>query len=317
MSTSHHPVALRLERHVGPGTRLLTTVMALPLVDGLFPALIIAGAVDSVLGILEVGLLVFGGSATLSVVLAEMSGSRREQVVSILAVGSIIISLAAVEAALAPTIESLLVLETFERFAALVILAIAAKTVSATVGEYLPSPGVIIGFGLLASIDPSNMELVFTTDLSLIIRSTAAAGVGVAFALGAALAGPTLRNLVGLDYFRFGSAVALGVLSLSILGFISDQIPLALAVLAVTALLSIDLGGTSENGTERDDSPDASTNDCDCGHTHTGSTNTDTDRVPGESETESGSGAITDGGRPSELESASEPDTESERVPWL
>ena len=59
---------------MGEGTRLLATVMALPLVDGIFPALILAGAVTSAVGVLEVGLLVFGGSATLAVVLAEMEG---------------------------------------------------------------------------------------------------------------------------------------------------------------------------------------------------------------------------------------------------
>jgi len=72
MSVSQHPVAVRLEQQVGEGTRLLATVMALPLVDGIFPALILAGALASPLGIIEVGLLVFGGSATLAVVLAEM-----------------------------------------------------------------------------------------------------------------------------------------------------------------------------------------------------------------------------------------------------
>ncbi|MFB6260916.1 MAG: DUF5794 domain-containing protein, partial [Thiohalorhabdaceae bacterium] len=124
MSVSRHPVALRLERQVGEGTRLLATVMALPLLDGIFPALVLAGAIDSVLGILEVGLLVFGGSATLAVILAEMDGTRREQVASVLTVGVFVIALAGLEAAIAPTIRSLLDLATFERFAALVILAV-------------------------------------------------------------------------------------------------------------------------------------------------------------------------------------------------
>jgi hypothetical protein len=284
MSTSRHPVALRLERHVGRGTKLLTTVMGLPLVDGIFPALVIAGAVNSLLGIVEVGLLVFGGSATLSVVLAEMDGTRREQVTSILLVGAGIVSLAAIEAALAPTIRSFLVLETFERFAALVILSVAAKTASATVGEYLPSPAVIIGLGLLASLDLSGFELVFTTDLALIARSVAAAGVGVVFALVAALAGTTLRELVDLDYFRFGSAVALGVLSLSILGIVSSQTPLALAVLGVTALLSIDPGAKT---TPRSIDGDVNT--------------------------------ATDGGQPAESDPEAESDSDPapERAPWL
>lgn len=240
MSTSRHPIALRLERHVGPGTRLLAIVLGLPLIDGIFPALVIAGGLDTIPGIIEVGLLVFGGSATLSVVLAEMDGTRREIISSILLVGTGVVSLAAIEAAIAPMIASMLVLETFERFAALVIIAIAAKTASATIGEYLPSPGIIIGLGLLASLDPGSFQPVFTTDLMLIARATTAALVGVGFTLCVALFGPTLRRSVSLEYFRFGSAVALGVLSLSVLGIISNKIPLALAVLAVTALFSFD-----------------------------------------------------------------------------
>ncbi|WP_330630779.1 DUF5794 domain-containing protein [Halocatena halophila] len=246
MSTSRHPIALRLERHVGPGTRLLAIVLGLPLIDGIFPALVIAGGLDTIPGIIEVGLLVFGGSATLSVVLAEMDGTRREIISSILLVGTGVVSLAAIEAAIAPMIASMLVLETFERFAALVIIAIAAKTASATIGEYLPSPGVIIGLGLLASLDPGSFQPVFTTDLMLIARATTAALVGVGFTLCVALFGPTLRRSVSLEYFRFGSAVALGVLSLSVLGIISNKIPLALAVLAVTALFSFDPETTEE-----------------------------------------------------------------------
>jgi hypothetical protein len=246
MSVSRHPIALRLEQHVGRGTRLLTTVMMLPLVDGIFPALVLAGGVDDPVGILEVGLLVFGGSATVAVVLAEMDGTRREQVSSVLLVGVGVISIAAIEAALAPTIRTLVELEIFSRFAALVILAVAAKTASATVGEYLPSPAVIIGLGLIASADPSGVSLQVVTDPWLVARGAAAGAVGVAFALGVALFGPWLRGVVDLDRFRFGSAVALGVLPLSLLGLIPENAPLALAVLGVTSLLAFDPDGRGD-----------------------------------------------------------------------
>jgi hypothetical protein len=246
MSVSRHPVALRLEQHVGRGTRLLATVMLLPLIDGIFPALVLAGGVDDITGILEVGLLVFGGSATVAVILAEMDGTRREQVSSVLLVGIAVVSLAAIEAALAPTIRTLVDLEVFSRFAALVILAVAAKTASATVGEYLPSPAVIIGLGLVASADPSGASLQFVTDPWLVARGAAAGGVGVAFALSVALFGPWLRGVVDLDRFRFGSAVALGVLPLSILELIPANAPLALAVLGITSLLAFDPDGQGE-----------------------------------------------------------------------
>jgi hypothetical protein len=243
MSSSQHPVALRLERHVGGATKLLATVMGLPLVDGIFPALVLAGGVSSVAGILQVGLLVFGGSATVAVILAEMDGTPREQAGTVLAVGVGIVTLAAVEAAFAPTIKSVLHPEIFERFAALVMLAIAAKTASSRIGEYLPRPGVIVGLGMIASLQPAGFEPA-VVDYGLILRATAAAATGVTFALAVALTAPWLRGVVDIDRFRFGSAVALGVLPLSLLGLAPGRAPLA--VLAVTSLLAFDPGSADD-----------------------------------------------------------------------
>jgi hypothetical protein len=240
MSNSQHPVALRIERVAGDGTRLLATVMCLPLVDGIFPALVLAGALSGVTGILEVGLLVFGGSATVAVILAELDGDRRENTRSVLAIGAVLIPLAALEAALAPTIAGLIDLAVFERFAALVILAVAARTASARVGEFLPRPGVIIGLGLLGSVDPAGARFVTALDAGLVARAAAAAGAGIAFALVVAWFGSRLRELVVLDRFRFGSAVALGVFALSLLGLVPSEAPLALAVLGVTGLFALD-----------------------------------------------------------------------------
>jgi hypothetical protein len=258
MSVSQHPIALRLERQVGGATKLLATVMALPLVDGIFPAMVIAGAVSTWTGVFEVGLLIFGGSATVAVILADMEGSRREQVVAVLTLGLLLIPLAAVETALAPTFESLIDTESgiFPRFAGLVILAIAAKTASAEIGEYLPRPGIIIGFGLIASLDPSGFQLAFTQDPMVIVKGAAAAGVGVGFALLVAILGPRLRGAVDLDLFRFGSAVALGVLALSVSGVWHPDAPVALGVMGVTALFALDRGtGSADAATEADDVP--------------------------------------------------------------
>ena len=135
MSSSQHPIALKLERLFGlretvsGPTKLLAIVMFLPLIDGIFPALILAGGIDSVAGILQVGLLVFGGSAVLAVILAEMDGTPREQAKIVLLVAAGLLPLAAVEAALAPTIASVLDLAIFERFAALVIAAVGCALI--------------------------------------------------------------------------------------------------------------------------------------------------------------------------------------------
>ncbi|WP_226013069.1 DUF5794 domain-containing protein [Halomicrobium salinisoli] len=251
MSSSQHPVALALERRVGGATRLLATVMLLPLLDGVFVAVVLAGGLTTVTGIVEVGLLVFGGSATLAVILAEMEGSPKEMAVSILTVGAVVIAGAVLVAALAPTVRGLLRLEVFERFAAVIILAIAGRTASARIGEWLPRPSIILLLGFVASVTPSGVTLTVQTDPALMLRAAASAGVGVAFALAAALGAPWLRNAVDIDRFRFGSAVALGVLPLSIFGFLGNA-PVALAVLGVTTLLSFDPQRARERDAEWD-----------------------------------------------------------------
>lgn len=239
MSVSQHPIALRIESVVGGQTTLLATVMFLPLIDGVFAALVLAGTLDSIAGILMVGLLVFGGSATVAVVVADLEGSPTECAQAVLLVGIPLIVLSAGVAALAPTIASILDLIIFERFAALVIIGVAAQTASARVGQYLPRPAVIVGLGLLASATPASAQLTVMVDPMLITRGAAAAGVGVGFATFLALIGPQVRRNVDLDRFRFGSAVALGVLPLSILGLpFGEYAPLG--VLAMTTLFALD-----------------------------------------------------------------------------
>jgi hypothetical protein len=270
MSSSRHPVALRLEQQVGGATKLLATVMLLPLVDGIFAALVLAGQLETWAGVLQVGLLVFGGSATLAVILAEMGGTRREQATSVLVVGIPLIVIAAVEAALAPTVATILDIPTFERFAALVILAIAAKTASATIGEYLPSPGVIIGLGFLASVNPSGAAFVARYDVDLLLHAAAAGAVAVTFALAVVALGPSLRRIVAIDRFRFGSAVALATLAVSI--FLPEVVPseAPLMVFAVAGVLAFDpdqagvddAATASEDGDDDDDDePDSSNPD--------------------------------------------------------
>ena len=246
MSSSRHPIALSVERRVSSSTRLLAVVMCLPLVDGVFVAIVLGGGLASVAGILEVGLLVFAGSATIAVILAEMDESPRQQARIVLAVGALVIAGAAVQAALAPTVESVLNMDVFERFAALVVLAVAASTASARLDEYLPGPAIILVLGLIASVSPSGASLAVQADPELILRGVAAATVGVLAALAVAVTSPWLRNAVEIDRFRFGSAVALGVLALSIGGLIPTTAPVALAVLLVTAILAFDPGEARE-----------------------------------------------------------------------
>jgi hypothetical protein len=271
---------------------------------------VLAGALTYPFGIIETGLLVFGGSATVAVILAEMDGSPREIVPSVLLLGLVLVPVAALEAALAPTIESMLDMPTFQRFAGLVIVAVAAKTASARVGEYLPRPAVIIGLGLVASFQPGALDVAVTTDPVLIAKAAATAGVGVAFALAVALAGPQLRGAVDIDRFRFGSSVALGMLALSVLQLMPTEAPVALGVLVVTAVFSFDPDGSPMATAERNDADDDSAAESDPADEPV----PDPDPAPA-----SGSGvpAVADGGDEPDGDAYRYPSSEDSRLPWL
>lgn len=259
MSVSEHPVALTIEQRVGGATTLLATVMALPLLDGLFVALLLAGTLSTPIGMLETGLLVFGGSATVAVILAELDEDRWSMVRSVLLIGAGLIPLAALQAVIAPTIESAIELAIFQRFAGVVILAIAARTASAKVSEYLPRPGVIILLGLLASVRPAALTFEIVVDGDLLARAAITAAIGVAFALAVALAAPALRDVVDLDRFRFGSAVALGVFALPVVGVLNTDAPIALAVLVVSGLLAYSPDGDDESDEKSPEPPESAT----------------------------------------------------------
>jgi len=147
---------------------------------------------------------------------------------------------AVVVAALAPTVEAVLAPATFERFAAVVILAVAAKTASARIDDWLPRPAIIVGLELVASVDPANARFVRALEPGLLMRAGVAGLVGALFAVAIAALDPWLCHAVDNDRFRLGSTVALGILPLGFLGLIPGDAPSALAVLCVTALLSFD-----------------------------------------------------------------------------
>lgn len=241
MSAIDRRLAGLSSRRVADGPRLLALVMGLPLLDGLFPALLLAGALDSPAGVLEVGVLVFAGSATIAVILGKMADGNAVKTVAL--VGVPLVALAACEAAVAPALVHVVDLGRFHRFAGLVVLTIAAATASPRLGEVLPRPAVIVAFGLVASVDVGATPPTPTIRADLVFNGAAAAAVGVVTALAIAAAAPTLRSLVDRRRFRWGSAVALASLGLSILGFVPQGPPIPLAVLVAAGLLSLDVGG--------------------------------------------------------------------------
>ncbi|MFB6187648.1 MAG: DUF5794 domain-containing protein [Halobacteriaceae archaeon] len=158
-----------------------------------------------------------------------------------------LIFIAGVEAAIAPMIKSGLNLLIFQRFAALVIIAIAAKTVSARVGELLPRPSIIVGLGFVGSLSPSTFVWRVTISPPLIGRAMAAGLVGVGFAIAVVLLKNHLLANLNVARFRFGTAIALGMLAVSLFEPAFTYVPLA--VLGVTTILAFEPDGKQSTRT--------------------------------------------------------------------
>jgi len=238
MSADQHPVAASLAKYVSAPTLLLGMVMGLPMLDGVFAAVIISGGLHSLAEAVQVGLLLIGGSATLTVVLTEFGPNMRQNLKRVLLVGSVLIPVAAAQAALAPTIESVLDPEIFIRFGALVLCAIGARHASAKLETLLPTPGMLVILGLLASVQPAGATVSLVADPRVVGYAVIAASLGVGFALVSVLLRDVLVHRLRIERFRLGGGVALGVIGLSLVDFVPPYT--ALVVLGVALVLSLE-----------------------------------------------------------------------------
>ncbi len=153
------------------------------------------------------------------------------------------------------------------------------------------------------------MAFVLMDDPALVMNATLSATVGVAFALAIALTGPYLREYMDLDRFRFGSAVALGLLPIALVADTFGQAPLA--ALIVAGLFALDLplerGGDSDDDDDDSFAPAVGTGPLTDGGS-LGESSTDS--------SDAGDGDDSTGGDTKSSPGDDSTDTE-ERAPWL
>ena len=221
-----------------PGnTRRLGVVLGLPLADGVFATLVIAGVLETAAGILMTGIVIFGGSAAAAVVLADLQTETRAQLRGMGILSLILIPVAGLQATLAPSIAAQFNVVWLERVAALVLVVIAAEIAGSNVRRWMPRPGIIVLVGVLVSLRPDLGALHITLDGGLFVRGALAAFLGVAIITMVIVGGPGIRRWVNITRLRFGSAISLGVLAVALLGSIPKAT--ALIVLLVAAILAI------------------------------------------------------------------------------
>lgn len=190
--------------------------MALPLIDGVFITLVLAGVLESLAGILITGAVVFMGGASVAVIVSDLTGRPVEHLPTVALIGAIIVPVAALQAMLAPTLASVLNVAVLERFAAVILLAIAAGMASDRFARYLPRHSVIVALALVASVQPTELSIQPSIDWELALAAIGAAVVAVMLAATLVLVNSRVRAVLNPARFEVGGAISLGWLGLAL-----------------------------------------------------------------------------------------------------
>jgi hypothetical protein len=219
-----------------PGARELATMMLAPAFLGLVAALVVADAITTVVDAVVVGLLIFGGSGTATVVLSTLDGPTGARLRVVAAVGVLVVASAVVSALVAPTLDALVPTAVVLPVVALFVVLVAIEVGSA---RWSPLPRVrtlaavvLVVFVLSAVATGRTSGVVLRVEPTAVAMTTLAASIGVAFAAAVALVRPWFAAHVSLARFRVGSGVALVLLAASLLGLVSDAAPLVALVAA-------------------------------------------------------------------------------------
>lgn len=217
--------------------RYLALLMGLPLVDGVFIAIVISGGLTSLFDAILVGSLVFGGGALVTVILSEFK-STRTTLYRTIAFGLSVTGAAMVQAALAPTLETLISTEHFYRGAMLALGLLALKILPIQITDYLPQPGLIVLVTLAISLQPQTVEVVFDIPFQTVLYAGVAGLVATGIAVSTITVRDEISDSLNPHLLRYGCAVGLLAVVLSLSGLLPSLVPLGIFAGSTVVALS-------------------------------------------------------------------------------
>lgn len=225
------------------GARSLAVVMLLPVVSGVFPSIVLAGGLTSMVSAIELGLLVFSGGASVAIVLVDFDTTRRDGLLVVSVISVILIPSAALITALSPTVQLLLSIEFFTVLTAVVVGLIGVSIEYETDPRWLPSPATL-GLGLcgvalfdaLCTVVFGRTRLTVLVDQQTVLLAAIAASTGAVFVGLVVVARPFLRHRLNIERLRIGSSIALCLVGADLVGLVSGS-P-AIVAIGCTAILA-------------------------------------------------------------------------------
>ena len=210
-------------------TRRLITILSLPLIDGVFPTLLVSGALATFSDLLMVSLTIFAGAGALAILYSSSENSReaRRMVLKsapVLVTGAVVVSL------IAPVFEQMFSVAMMQTVAGLALLSIALNMFGVEKASNFPVPAIILTGLMLSYRGPES--IVFTLEYLQPAVITSLMAVSALY-----IASSIDHSLLNIDTIKTGGATVIALIAFSQLGVpVPENTPLF--VLASSLLVS-------------------------------------------------------------------------------
>jgi hypothetical protein len=207
--------------------RQLSLVMGLPLIDGILVALVVSGQLNSIFEMIQVGVLVFGGVATVTTVISEFNQERSTHIKRTLLFGILLSALAFIQALMAPTILSVVDKSVLHRSAVIALVVFALKQAPYERTSVLPSPSIPLLIGLVIGADPLSLKISYSS-VTAGLYAAGAVLIGIIVVTVCILTRDRLSQYVDSNRLRKSSSVAIICVALSVIGILPSFVPLGI-----------------------------------------------------------------------------------------
>lgn len=226
-------------KHAAEGSQQLLVIVCIPLLNGIFPALLVAGQVHTLAQMIVIALTIFTGAGALTVLYSH-ADSRREARTMVTPTAMALLVGAVLAAATAPVFETIFVLPRLEVVTGFVILIYAAIFLDIPGATKIPTNALLLlGFGL--SIQNPG-AIAFSTIYLKPALMTALFAIG-----GLYLAASIHPSWISVSTMRKGGGIVLALIGVSVMGTkISSKLTLGVFAATLVAALATGIRTSSQ-----------------------------------------------------------------------
>lgn len=216
--------------------------MGLPLIDGVFASIILSNGLSSPIDAILVGSFIFGGGATVGIIVSEFGSDKLKSIQRIILVSTFICTIAIIQVIVAPSIRVLINTDLFTIGSFVTLIALSIQILPDKRTDIVPSPVlIVIVFGLISI----NYDAITTVNIiqlnpaiGLILYTVIAVSISAIISILAVIYKDNIRESIEQKTLKIITSMGLVVIAFSVLGIIPSIIaPIVFIIVPIFNLL--------------------------------------------------------------------------------